>query len=343
MDNQGIINLAIDLNKGVQTFSEGDQTFTANEAEGKLREALIAANGGSTVFNYKSLRKNKAEIFSIIEEIVDVIVDTAFQQNNFFNECVDWKNLKKGDKNEFYIPAEADFVVCDVANGINTPRRQRMAGGNISIATAPHQVKMYDEFTLFLAGRIDWAMLCQKVAVAFTKQIWQDIFDALEGITAATRGMNSTYVKTGTYDEDTLLELCAHIEAASGVQPIIAGTAAALRKCTTASAASDYAKDDRYNMGYYGKFNGYTMIKVAQGHKANTDTFTLNDSIIHVIAGGQKFIKFVEAGETYIMDENDGRSTADRTVEYLMERDYGIGIVVTQHQYGKYTISAASN
>ena len=196
---------------------------------------------------------------------------------------------------------------------------------------------MYDEFSRFLAGRIDWNTLCDKVANAFLRDTWEAIYTALEGITTNTRGMNATYVKTGAYTENTLLELCAHIEAETGEAPVIVGTAAALRSCTTA-AVSDQAKSDLYNGGYYGKFNGYNMVKIPQFHKAGTDTFALNDKVIHVFAGGQKFIKFVEAGETYIL-EKDNTVNADRTIEYLMEREYGVGIVVANHAYGKYTIS----
>lgn len=337
MDKTGIVKLAVDLENGVQNFNIDGETYSARDAEESLREALKAANGGSTVFNYKSLRRNKAEIFEIIESLVDVIIDKAYGENSFFNNCVDWVNIKKGDKNEFVVPADSDFVVCDVADGVNTPRRQRLDGGVVGVDTRIHTVRMYDEFSRFLAGRIDWSALCQKVANAFLRDTWEAIYTVLEGVTTNTRGMNATYVKTGSYTENTLLELCAHVEAETGEAPVIVGTAAALRACTTA-VVSDEAKSDLYNGGYYGKFNGYEMVKIPQFHKTGTDTFALNDKIIHVFAGGQKFIKFVEAGETYIL-EKDNTVNADRTIEYLMEREYGVGIVVANHAYGKYTIS----
>lgn len=336
MNKEGIINIVLDLNAGVETFAEDDKVVDRAHAVESLREALKAANGGSTVFNYRNMRRNHVEICEIIEQIVDVIVEDAYAKNNFFNECVDWVNIKKGDRNEFVIPSEADFVVCDTADGINTPRRQRLSAGRTSVPTHVHTIRMYDEFSRFMAGRIDWNMLCEKVAAAFLKDTWTDIYTALEGVTDATRGMNQTYVKVGSYDEDELLELCAHVEAATGMAPVIVGTSAALKNCKTENMP-DQAKQEMYNGGYYGKFYGYTMVKVPQLHKANSDKFAFNDKIIHVIAGGQKFIKFVDAGESYIIDQNTG-ANADRTIEYLMEREYGVGLIIVNHCYGKYTI-----
>lgn len=345
MDKQGIINVAMDLQNGVQLFadSEGERQFSAAEAEQKLREALIAANGGSTVFNYKTFRRNKTELFEIIEELVEVITENAFERDNFLKNYVEMKNTAKGDKNVFLIPATADFVVCDTADGINMPRRQRLNGGEATVKTRIHEVRMYDEFSRFMAGRVDWATLCDKVAKAFIKDIWMDIYTELEGITANTQGMSATYVKTGNFDEQTLLDLCAHIEAETGEAPVIVGTANALRHCVTANGTtammSNPAKEDLYNMGYYGKFNGYPMVKIPQLHKPNTDTFALNDKIIHVFAGGEKFVKFVDAGETFIHEATDGVYNKDRTLEFLMEREYGVGVVIANHTYGKYTLS----
>lgn len=340
MTVEGIINLALDLNAGYETFSEDDKTVGRAEAIEDLRKALVAANGGSTVFNYRNFRRNKTEVFEIIEQLVDVIVEDAYSKNNFFNECVEWINIKKGDKNEFIIPDESDFVVCETADGINTPRRQRLSSGRTSITTSIHTIRMYDEFSRFMANRIDWNVLCDKVAAAFLKDVWISIYAVLEGVTESTRGMvgNGTqYVRVGSYDEDELLELCAHIEAATGAAPVIVGTTAALKQCKVQDMP-EQAKQEMYNGGYYGKFYGYDMVKVPQLHKSNSDEFAFNDKILHVIAGGQKFIKFVDEGETYII-ENNNATNADRTVEYLMERQYGVGLVIVNHCYGKYTVS----
>ena len=339
MTVEGILNLALDLNAGYETFSEDGNTVGRAEAINDLRKALIEANGGTTVFNYRTFRRNKTELFEIIEQLVDLIVDDAYSKNNFFNECVEWINIKRGDKNEFVIPADSDFIVCNTADGINTPRRQRLSGGRTSLTTSLHTIRMYDEFSRFMAGRIDWNTLCDKVSAAFLKDVWTSIYAALEGVTKDTRGMagvGTEYVRAGSFDEDELLDLCAHIEAATGAAPVIVGTTSALKNCKVQDMP-EQAKQEMYNGGYYGKFYGYDMVKVPQIHKSNSDEFAFNDKILHVIAGGQKFIKFVDEGETYIL-EKDNTVNADRTIEYLMERQYGVGLIIVNHCYGKYTV-----
>ena len=339
MTIDGIVNLALDLNAGYEAFSEDDRTVGRAEAIENLRKALVAANGGSTVFNYRTFRRNKTELFEIIEELVEVITEDAFSKNNFFDNCVEWINIKKGDKNEFIVPEESDFIVCDTADGINTPRRQRLSSGRTSLTTSLHTIRMYDEFSRFMAGRIDWNALCEKVAAAFLKDVWASIYAALEGVTEATRGMagnGAKYIYAGSFDEDELLTLCSHVEAATGAAPVIVGTAAALKNCQIQNMP-EQAKQEMYNGGYYGKFYGYEMVKVPQMHKGKTDEFAFNDKTLHIIAGGQKFIKFVDEGETYIL-EKDNTVNADRTIEYLMERQYGVGLIIVNHCYGKYSI-----
>ena len=55
---------------------------------------------------------------------------------------------------------------------------------------------------------------------------------------------------SGTYEEEKLLELVAHVEAATGMTARIIGTRPALRKVTSA-VMSDAAKDSYYNAVSY--------------------------------------------------------------------------------------------
>ena len=70
---------------------------------------------------------------------------------------------------------------------------------------------------------------------------------AFSGLSASTPGLDTTYVVSGTYKEEKLLELVAHVEAATGMTARIIGTKPALRKVTSAVMA-DAAKDSYYNV-----------------------------------------------------------------------------------------------
>lgn len=344
MDKNAIVRLGVDLNKGVKTFSFEDNTYSASEATDVLRQALVDANGGNSTFNYKALRRNKVEIFEIIEELIPQIVNEGLSGSEFWNDNVDYKNIALGDKNEFLVEDDTDFVVSTIADGIATPRRQRAgAGTRVSVDTSVHAIRIYEEFSRFMSGRIDWNALCNKVAEAFQKAIWQDIYAEFAAVTA---NLASPYgvsaATTGTPDADELLELIAHIEAATGKTAKIVGTQAALKKMSdiaVANGVSDKAKDDLYAQGFYGKFYGTEVFKLNQVHTAGTDNFALADDVIYVIATDDKFIKFVDEGET-IIDDRDWTENADMTIEYRMLQRWGVALALSSKGIGRYKFTA---
>lgn len=345
MDKKAVVSLALDINKGVKTFSIDENTYSAHDAEEVLRKALVDANGGSAKFDFKSLRRNKVEIFEIIEELVPVIINSGLEGNEFWNDNVETINVALGDKNEFYVEDDAEFVVSVIADGIATPRRQRLTGGTkTTIETSVHAIRIYEEFSRFMSGRIDWNDLCNKVAESFQKAIWNDIFTAFKGaidsaIYNDTTESGGTY---GTIDEDDVIEMINHIEAATGKTAKIIGTQAALKALaasTTANFISPGAKEDMYNQGYFGKFYGTDCYKVKQVHEAGTSNFALSDKVFYVVAGDDKFIKFVNEGDTYI-DDRDWTENADMTFEYRMFQRWGVGVVIAANACAKYTFGA---
>ncbi len=337
-DMNSIKNLVFDLNAGKQSFDVEGKSFGRSDAVEALRQKLVEANGGSSTIDYKNLRRNKVEIFEIIEELVPTIVKEGLTGSEFFMNYVDYRNLALGDQNQFVIPDNSVFVVSELADGIATPRRQRIGSYTTkSVSTYNHSIRMYDEFSRFMSGRIDWNDLVNKVSQAFQRDIWDTIYSTFIGITSTTTGMTDTYIKTGSWDEDTLMALLEHVEAATGAQPAIFGTGSALRKAVS-SVVSDEAKTSLYNTGFYGKFYGYPEFRIPQVHTIGTDTFKLSDNVLHVVAGNQKFVKFVTEG-TDTMIEKDYTSNADMSVEYFMLEKYGCAAMFSGKSYGKFTIS----
>lgn len=337
MDN-AIIRLAVEMTKGRKSFDYNDKTYSLNEATEVLRKALIDANDGNTNFkDYKSYRRNKNQIFEVIEELIPVIVEEGLKGDEFFANFVDERNLALGDTNEFYIPDNSTFIVTKIANGIATPDRQRLDHGRkLTVQTTAHAVRAYEEFARFMAGRIDWPALCAKVAESFKKAIWEDIFTVFDGIDATTLGLSEDYVVAGSFETAKLNELVAHVEAATGKPAAIIGTKAALAKCE-GTEKSDGAKESMHNAGFYGMFDGTPMIMIRQAHKAGTNEFLFADDIVYVVAADDKFIKLVHEGQT-IVDDRDFTFNSDMTIEYRMFMAWGVALAISG-KIGKYTIS----
>ena len=118
-----------------------------------------------------------------------------------------------------------------------------------------------------------------------------------------TTGLNSTYVESGSFDEDKLLELIEHVEAATGKTAKIYGTRTALRKVNTATKGNE-TNSDMYNLGYYGKFNGTDMVCLKQAHNKDGKTFALENNKIFVIASDDKPVKIVNEGEGLLIERD---------------------------------------
>lgn len=331
MNHNDFIELALDV---MHDRVSGD--FSAHDKSESIREALIKANGGSTVLDYKNFHRGN-EVYALVEELIPYIVEEGLKGDEFFFDLCEYRNMAEGDAPEFIAEDRSEFIVADVANGTQGIRRQRLgAGESMTLRTTPHAIKVYDELRRLMAGRVDFNDFVTKVGQAMTKELRTDIYNAFNGISAATSGLNDTYVISGSYDEEELLELIEHVEAKTGAVAKIIGTKTAMRKVKSAEVC-DEAKSDMYNVGYYGKFYGTDMVALKQVHKTGTDEFMLDNNKLYVIASSEKPIKVTNEGEGLIL-MTDPTSHADLTQEYLYIQSWGIGVMFSSVM-GIYTLT----
>ena len=280
-DMNDIVKVAVDAYHGnVEQYSVGQSMEL-------LRKALIDANGGSTVMNYKNIRDGKCQgLFTLIEEILTRTVVEGLQGDEYFNALVDFRNVAEGDKNIFIVEDSNLFVVSEAADGTQGIRRQRIGGSSeVSIPTSLKVVKIYDEMNRVLSGRVDFNTFINRVSESFRQKLLNDIYSLWSNATAADFGGTTFFPAAGAYDEDELLDLIGHVEAAAnGKTATIIGTKKAVRNLDI-TPLGDLAKDDLYNMGYVGKFYGTPVVAVPQRHKIGSTEFTMDDSILTIIAG----------------------------------------------------------
>lgn len=322
-DMKEIVKLAIDAYKGhVEKYSVG-------QSQEALRQALVEANGGSTKLDYKAIRDGKCNgLFALIEEILSRTVVEGLTGDEFFNALVDFRNVAEGDQNIFIVEDSNLFVIDDVANGTQGIRRQRLGGSNeVSIPTTMKMVRIYEELNRVLAGRVDFNHFINVVAESFRQKMLNDIYTLWSGATADDLGGVAYFPAAGSYDEDELLELISHVEAAAGGKTAtIVGTKKALRALKDA-IDGDVVKNDLYNLGYVGKFYGTPVVATPNRHKVGTTDFVFADDVLTIIAGDDKPIKFVYEGDPIVL-MGDPMQNADFTQEYLYGEKYGLGIVL---------------
>ena len=331
-----IVKLAVDAYRG------NVEKYSTNQSMDTLRQALVDLNGGSTMLDYKKIRDGECKgLFTLIETILSRTVVEGLQGDEFFNSLVEFRNVAEGDKNLFIVEDNNLFVVAEIADGTQAIRRQRLGGSSeTAIPTSLKGVKIYEELNRVLSGRVDFNHFINKVAESFRVQLLNDIYAVWMGATAEQMGGVTYFPAAGSYDEDELLELIAHVEAAAGGKPAtIIGTKKAIRNLKPAMDSDGY-KNDMYNMGYAGKFYGTPVVITPQRHKVGSTDFVMADDVLTIIAGDDKPIKCVREGNPIVL-MGDPMHNMDLTQTYMYCEKYGLGIVLAggNSGIGRYEIA----
>ena len=105
-DYDAVRNLMFDLAQGEDIFDEDGNKVSKREANDKLRKVVYTVlelpEKCTKRDRKRALKKHGAELFEIIEEVIDMIVDTGFHDNEFFNDYVEYRNIAAGDDTEFW-------------------------------------------------------------------------------------------------------------------------------------------------------------------------------------------------------------------------------------------------
>ncbi|OZB98027.1 hypothetical protein [Paenibacillus sp. XY044] len=321
-----IIDLATDLLKGSVA------TYSKEEANEKLREALNKLTGSADgKFDAKKFRRNKNDIFEIIEEVVDVRVEEGIKDQ--FDQFVDYRSTAFGDKLSFLPESDELFEVAKIAGGTNNLQRQRIAEGQpYQIDTDWYGVAIYEELERFLAGRVDWVKLVNKVEASFKAKATEQIFNAVK---AAYNGLTAPYKYTGSWDADEFNTLVEHVRAQTGMNPMVIGTRLAVQKAVPSYVSEDM-KNARNADGYFKEVDGITFGIMPQAHKVGTDEFAIDNNFLLILPNGdEKIVKFVMEGEALI---NEATGNKDDSKEYELRKKYGVG-VETATKYGVYILA----
>lgn len=336
MNKTEIVRLAFDNYKG-----RVKGNFSSDETLSVLRNAVIEANHGKTHLDPVDVAYGRCnEVFEIIAEIIEVVKHDILSTDPFFTRFVEYRNLALGDKNEFVIKGNEEFVVSEIAAGTQALRRQRLVGGQTySVTTKLKGIKVYEEMDLLLAGRIDFNDLIDACEKAFRASVVNDIYTAWAGSIA---GLSAPYAVTGTYTEADMLTLVQHVKAANGSNDAyILGTLLGLAKVVSSADSADIALESKYRNGYVGMFNGVPKLELMQAYVPGTTTFYYPDNVINVFAGDTKPIKYVTEGRSMVIPHTSFENV-DLTQEYMMCERAGVAAFINggAGTFGRYTITA---
>lgn len=305
--------------------------YSREEAEEAFRKALLDLCGGD--LSFKSFRRNQVQVFELIEQMLDLIIPQALA--NQIEDFAEVKNTKWGDNLKFEVPDNTLFEVAKIASGTLALRSERIYNDYIVLQTAPFGVKIRAELYDFLAGKINWQKMIDRVALSFTNKIRQTIYDA---VVNSYNTLNAPYKYQGAFDEVQHITIAQHIEAATGSPVTVFGTKLALSKILPSNAfyLSEEMKNKLNTTGYLGNYRGIEMIELKQAHKPNTDEFAIdNNTLIYVPNGGDKIVKVGFEGDAVIQEIDN---PADMSKEYTLIKYFGVAVITTS-KYGIYKLA----
>lgn len=305
--------------------------YSVAEGEDAIRKAINEACGGE--WNYYSFMDNRWKVYAVMAETLSI--STGNLLTDEFNEFVESRDTALGDTPEFTIESTELFRVSNIASGTNDLRRQKLYNGKLELTTFDLGVKIYEDFSKFLAGRINWQSLVNKVGLSYRVHIGGLIY---KGMYESYNDLKAPFSQSGTYDNAKLLELIANVQASTGQTPYIYGTKKALGFIKDAdSIMSENRKNELTSFGHYKDFQGTPMIELPQAYIPGTKKFMVNDDFLMIVPNGEKIVKLIFEGDPFIEENLEGGKRNDRQIEYLFTRKMGLGILKSDI-YGIYRI-----
>lgn len=304
----------------IQNFSELNREEVAKKGEQAIRSIITDACGGE--WNPYNFLDNKYKVFRVLSEVLSAthgeLVNTAFEQ------FADVKDTALGDIPEFIIEDESLFRVSVVATGTNDFRGQTIYNGKVDMRTFELGVKIYTEFDKFMAGRINWAKLIDRVALSFKGKVGELIYNAVMG---AYNGVSTKGV-VSQYSDEVLNDKVAEVEGRTGQSAVIYGTKKALSKIKGSfESMSEEMKNEYNKLGYVKFHEGTPCVQLPQSYNPVTGAKNIADDFLIIVPNGEKIVKLLFEGDAFVMEDTDGKSRNDRQVSYLFSRKVGVGVL----------------
>lgn len=344
-------NLMFDLSMGRDIYDQNGKKISkaeANDANRKVIFEILELNDKPTKRDIKrALKRHKDELFEIIEDDVDLKIETGFQENEFFNEFVDRRSIAQDDEINFYTDDTSVISIARVSGEHHDFLLQRLGEGeSFSVPTYTYGAAVGASITRYLLGQDDWEKLTDKLAQAFVTEVQNQVYaatmDAKNKIPAQAQ-----FVGNGALDKEKFDEIIENVEAINNAPVAIMGTKTALKQLNTLTDVdwrSNSQKEDVAATGRLGSYEGTTLIEIPQRFANNDVTKKLVDPkalLIMPLTNDNKFVKVVDQGETEInevTDKGEANGRYDDIMKLEETRAFGVSVVLGRY-FGAWTLA----
>lgn len=316
---------------------------TLADIEGALREEIRKLVG-----NYNLYRRNKLELFELLQEAIDdVVPNKVSAAMGMFAEV---RQFNQGDRPVFRVGGlgkqrAKQFITKASPSG--TYETFRLDASSFEVSIESYGGGCYVDFERYLDGLDNIMDLYDIVIDGLSEKVYELVQNLLLASWDSTRP-TANLVQASYFDADLMVDLC-NVVAAYG-SPIIfcapqfAATMHNGISYLTNKIVSGVNEgyeippqdvDEIRRVGHIGSFHGTPIVVLPQSFADETNThFVINPRVAYVIpAGKERIVKVAFEGQTIVRDwENKG----DNSMEIMVYKKMGAAIITPLHYWGMY-------
>lgn len=282
-------------------------------------------------------RDHGKEVATLIEDVVlDKLTSGWSDANARFMEFVEEVNIADGDANEFYVNDTSLLQVSKFAGNHHDVIRQAVRPGKAyRVDTSWYTVKVYGDFELFRAGRIDFAALVERMYKSIENHRYGALYTAFMSMDKSLPSDAILQTAVSESTKDTIISKVEAIKAATGKDVILVGTKIALQKLqgtVNYNMWSDSMKDEKHKNGVLGEWEGYECLALQRVNAAGTLTEVTDNTKIFIVPIDPDFkpIKRVNEGDVMYTESGLDGSKKDMTFDVEIAYMEGIAVVVNE-------------
>ena len=284
--------------------------------------------------NYNLYRRNKLDLFEIMQETLDAVVPAQVMQ--VIAQFAEVKNYGHGVKTQFKIKKgkirARQFATRATASGVY--ETFRLDTDVIEVPTFVIGDAAYIDFERFLSGDEDWADYMEALMDGILHKIYEEIYTEM---TSGARLLTNNRVEGSGYKKDDLLGLIKIVKAYG--DPVIVATsdyidAMGLDEIAT-GVYSQEEIDAIHKYGRAGVFRGVPVIELPVSFKKEDNTDEVFGGAVAFVlpSSGEKVVKVAFEGNTIVKDWEN----RDNSMEIQAYKKMGVA-VVTGNNWGLHKI-----
>lgn len=321
-------NLLALMKAAAQATSTKNYSFNGQEMTSEALNTTLRNELKDLAGDFNSYRRNRIELFELIEETLDFIVPQRIE--SFYSRFAETKTFAQGDRPIFRVKGLGKLRAKQFVTRVGLAglyETFKLGETWFEVTTSAVGGAAHIGFEEFLDGRVDFAELIDIVVTGMDELIQKEIGEAL--IANINNLPANNMVEENQFDEASMDRLIT-IASAYGSPTIYCYRPFAAEMIPSQNWISDNMRDRMWNEGYLGTYKGVPVVALPLGIEDETNTrYTANPGYAWVIPsdGNTKPVKIAFEGQMHMK----ALDNYDWSQEVHFYQKVGVSVIMTNN------------